>query len=66
MPKLLWRLYAGIEMAPICRNFTVLGAGAGWAKSILFNAHLAEQFSAFFQRSDTFGLGIFKPPNLPK
>lgn len=36
----------------------VLGAGEGWAKTILFNAQLAEQFSAFFQRKDTFGLGI--------
>ena len=36
----------------------VLGAGEGWAKTILFNEQLAEQFSAFFQRKDTFGLGI--------
>lgn len=36
----------------------VLGAGEGWAKTILFNAQLAEQFSTFFQRKDTFGLGI--------
>jgi len=36
----------------------VLGAGEGWAKTILFNAQLAEQFSNFFQRKDTFGLGI--------
>ncbi len=36
----------------------VLGAGEGWAKTILFNAQLAEQFSRFFQRTDTFGLGI--------
>ena len=36
----------------------VLGAGEGWAKTILFNARLADQFSAFFQRNDTFGLGI--------
>ena len=36
----------------------VLGAGEGWAKTILFNAALAEQFAIFFQRSDTFGLGI--------
>ncbi len=36
----------------------VLGAGEGWAKTILFNASLAEQFTAFFQRKDTFGLGI--------
>ncbi|MCD6027503.1 MAG: phosphoribosylformylglycinamidine synthase, partial [Solimicrobium sp.] len=36
----------------------VLGAGEGWAKTILFNVQLAEQFSAFFLRKDTFGLGI--------
>ena len=36
----------------------VLGAGEGWAKTILFNAQLAEQFATFFQRKDTFGLGI--------
>lgn len=36
----------------------VLGAGEGWAKTILFNTQLAEQFSEFFQRKDTFGLGI--------
>ena len=36
----------------------VLGAGEGWAKTILFNPALAEQFALFFQRNDTFGLGI--------
>ncbi|HJW54209.1 MAG TPA: phosphoribosylformylglycinamidine synthase, partial [Burkholderiaceae bacterium] len=36
----------------------VLGAGEGWAKTILFNARLAEQFALFFNRSDTFALGI--------
>src|SRR3569832_1362054 len=36
----------------------VLGAGEGWAKTILFHAELAEQFSLFFQRADTFALGI--------
>ena len=36
----------------------VLGAGEGWAKTILFNAHLAEQFAVFFNRPDTFALGI--------
>jgi phosphoribosylformylglycinamidine synthase len=36
----------------------VLGAGEGWAKSILFNSEMAEQFAQFFQRKDTFGLGI--------
>ena len=36
----------------------VLGAGEGWAKTILFNASLAEQFARFFARTDSFGLGI--------
>jgi phosphoribosylformylglycinamidine synthase len=36
----------------------VLGAGEGWAKTILFNAKLADQFAGFFQRGDTFALGI--------
>ncbi len=36
----------------------VLGAGEGWSKTILFNPQLSEQFSGFFGRSDTFGLGI--------
>ncbi|CUI02990.1 Phosphoribosylformylglycinamidine synthase, synthetase subunit / Phosphoribosylformylglycinamidine synthase, glutamine amidotransferase subunit [Janthinobacterium sp. CG23_2] len=36
----------------------VLGAGEGWAKTILFNAQLADQFARFFSRGDTFGLGV--------
>jgi len=36
----------------------VLGAGEGWAKTILFNPQLSEQFAKFFQRQDTFGLGV--------
>lgn len=36
----------------------VLGAGEGWARTIRFNSLLADQFSAFFGRSDTFGLGV--------
>ncbi|QNA99913.1 phosphoribosylformylglycinamidine synthase [Massilia sp. Se16.2.3] len=36
----------------------VLGAGEGWAKTILFNNQLADQFAAFFARQDTFGLGV--------
>ena len=44
-----------------CGGFSygdVLGAGGGWAKSILFNAKAREEFSAFFSRADTFGLGV--------
>ncbi len=43
-----------------CGGFSygdVLGAGRGWAKTIQFNARLAEMFSAFFKRGDTFALG---------
>lgn len=36
----------------------VLGAGRGWAQSILFNSRGKEEFSAFFNRSDTFALGV--------
>ena len=44
-----------------CGGFSygdVLGAGEGWAKSILFNARLREQFAAFFARPETFTLGV--------
>ena len=44
-----------------CGGFSygdVLGAGEGWAKSILFNTVAREAFSAFFQRPDTFALGV--------
>ncbi len=44
-----------------CGGFSygdVLGAGEGWAKSILFHAAVCEQFQRFFARSDTFALGI--------
>ena len=36
----------------------VLGAGEGWAKTILFNSRLADDFAMFFDRADTFALGI--------
>ncbi len=44
-----------------CGGFSygdVLGAGEGWAKSILFNARAREQFARFFDRPDTFTLGV--------
>lgn len=44
-----------------CGGFSygdVLGAGEGWAKSILFNSRANDEFSAFFQRQDSFSLGI--------
>jgi phosphoribosylformylglycinamidine synthase len=45
----------------LCGGFSygdVLGAGEGWAKSILFHSGLRDQFSAFFERRDTFSLGV--------
>jgi phosphoribosylformylglycinamidine synthase len=44
-----------------CGGFSygdVLGAGEGWAKSILFNARARDAFEAFFTRGDTFALGV--------
>ncbi len=44
-----------------CGGFSygdVLGAGQGWAKSVLFHAELRDMFSAFFARADSFALGI--------
>ena len=44
-----------------CGGFSygdTLGAGIGWARSITFNPVLSEQFKAFFDRPDTFGLGV--------
>jgi len=44
-----------------CGGFSygdVLGAGQGWAKSILFNPQLRADFEAFFGREDTFALGV--------
>jgi phosphoribosylformylglycinamidine synthase len=44
-----------------CGGFSygdVLGAGEGWAKSILFNNRARDEFSAFFNRNDSFALGV--------
>ena len=44
-----------------CGGFSygdVLGAGEGWAKSILFNEQARQAFSDFFARPDTFTLGV--------
>ncbi len=44
-----------------CGGFSygdVLGAGSGWARSILFNDRLREMFREFFHRPDTFSLGV--------
>ena len=44
-----------------CGGFSygdVLGAGSGWAKTVLFNDRLKDQFTDFFHREDTFSLGV--------
>jgi len=44
-----------------CGGFSygdVLGAGEGWAKTILFNNRARDQFEAFFRREDSFSLGV--------
>jgi phosphoribosylformylglycinamidine synthase len=44
-----------------CGGFSygdVLGAGEGWAKSILFNRQASDQFERFFKRNETFSLGV--------
>jgi phosphoribosylformylglycinamidine synthase len=44
-----------------CGGFSygdVLGAGSGWAKTILFNERLKEMFTHFFERPDSFSLGV--------
>ena len=44
-----------------CGGFSygdVLGAGEGWAKTVLFNQQVRDQFQQFFHRPDTFSLGV--------
>lgn len=44
-----------------CGGFSygdVLGAGQGWAKSILFNHRARDEFHAFFERRDSWALGV--------
>ncbi|WP_423783822.1 phosphoribosylformylglycinamidine synthase [Frischella perrara] len=44
-----------------CGGFSygdVLGAGGGWAKSILFNPAVRDEFESFFHRTDTLSLGV--------
>ncbi|MGH8677100.1 MAG: phosphoribosylformylglycinamidine synthase, partial [Burkholderiales bacterium] len=51
---------AGFKGVVACGGFSygdVLGAGEGWAKSILFNRRARDEFEAFFNRSDSFALG---------
>ncbi|TXS95209.1 phosphoribosylformylglycinamidine synthase [Parahaliea maris] len=52
---------AGFKGLVACGGFSygdVLGAGEGWAKSVLFNPAVREEFSRFFQRDDSFTLGV--------
>jgi len=52
---------AGFAGLAACGGFSygdVLGAGGGWARTILYNARLHDQFAAFFARADTFALGV--------
>jgi phosphoribosylformylglycinamidine synthase len=51
----------GFSGVVACGGFSygdTLGAGEGWARSILFNPALAEQFAQFFARTDSFTLGV--------
>ena len=51
----------GFNSLVACGGFSygdVLGAGEGWAKSILFNDRVRDQFAAFFNRPDTLALGV--------
>ncbi len=44
-----------------CGGFSygdVLGAGSGWAKSVLYHPELKDKFAEFFARSDSFALGV--------
>ncbi len=52
---------SGFKGIVACGGFSygdVLGAGEGWAKSILFNARARDEFEAFFGRQDVFALGV--------
>ncbi|MCP2041629.1 phosphoribosylformylglycinamidine synthase [Neisseria sp. HSC-16F19] len=49
------------HMLAACGGFSygdVLGAGEGWAKSVLFHPELREQFAAFFANPNTLTLGV--------
>ncbi len=49
------------QVLAACGGFSygdVLGAGGGWAKSILFNDQVRSEFEAFFERSDSLTLGV--------
>ncbi len=51
----------GLRGLVACGGFSygdVLGAGEGWAKSILYHARTRDEFQRFFERGDTFSLGV--------
>ncbi|MEN8205773.1 MAG: phosphoribosylformylglycinamidine synthase [Pseudomonadota bacterium] len=51
----------GFKGLVACGGFSygdVLGAGQGWAKSVLFHGKLRDMFTAFFARQDSFSLGV--------
>ena len=50
--------FTGLVACGGVRYGDVLGAGEGWAKSILYNAKLRDHFEMFFQSNDTFALGV--------
>jgi phosphoribosylformylglycinamidine synthase len=52
------RDFAGVVAGGGFSYGDVLGAGEGWAKSILFDPRLRDAFAAYFARGDTFGLGV--------
>jgi phosphoribosylformylglycinamidine synthase len=52
------REFSGIAAGGGFSYGDVLGAGAGWANAILFNSRAREEFQAFFERSDSFALGV--------
>ncbi|EAR22534.1 phosphoribosylformylglycinamidine synthase [Nitrococcus mobilis] len=52
------RAFQGLAAAGGFSFGDVLGAGGGWAKSILYNSRAREAFAAFCERPDVFGLGV--------
>ena len=51
----------GFQGLVACGGFSfgdVLGAGSGWANSVLFHGRVRDQFAAFFAREDTLALGV--------
>lgn len=52
---------SGFQGIAACGGFSygdVLGAGQGWAKSILYNEQVRDELAAFFDRKNSFGLGV--------